>query len=82
MSMIESVALKISTTINLVFTVINLAVIVCIFGVGLFYADVNNWTHSPGGFFPFQFRGVSKMFTIYFLCKLCTIDKSFADGYT
>jgi len=42
-----------------VFTVINLAVIVCIIGIGIFYADITNWTQSPGGFFPFGFTGVS-----------------------
>jgi len=45
--------------VNIVFTVINLAVIVCIVGIGVFYADVDNWTRSPGGFFPFGFTGVS-----------------------
>jgi len=52
---------QISSTVNLVFTAINLAVIVCIVGIGIFYADVNNWTQSPGGFFPFGFTGVSRI---------------------
>ena len=43
----------------MVFTAINLAVIVCIIGIGFFYSDVTNWTNSPGGFFPFGFTGVS-----------------------
>jgi len=51
--------LQISSTVNLFFTGINLLVIVCIVGIGSFYADLTNWTQSPGGFFPFGFAGVS-----------------------
>jgi len=59
--------LQISSTVNLVFTVINLAVIVCIVGIGSFYADLTNWTQSPGGFFPFGFTGVSSIPVYYFV---------------
>ena len=38
---------------------VNLAVIVCIIGVGFFYANIENWSQAHGGFFPFGFRGVS-----------------------
>jgi len=56
---------QISSTVNVVFTVINLAVIVCIIGIGIFYADVTNWTQSPGGFFPFGFTGVSSLIYLF-----------------
>jgi len=56
--------MQISSTVNMVLTVANLAVIVCIVAVGIFYAHITNWTESPGGFFPFGFPGVSR-FSVY-----------------
>lgn len=55
---LSCVGVKISSRINVVFTVVNLAVIVCIIGVGFFYANIENWSQAHGGFFPFGFRGV------------------------
>ena len=56
--------MQISSTVNMVLTIANLAVIVCIVAVGIFYAHITNWTESPGGFFPFGFPGVSR-FSVY-----------------
>ncbi|ESN96334.1 hypothetical protein HELRODRAFT_163387 [Helobdella robusta] len=56
-TILSCIGVKISLRINMIFTVINLVVICCIVSVGLVYARFENWTNSPGGFFPFGFRG-------------------------
>ena len=56
----------------MVFTIINLCVIIFIIGDGIYYDDITNWTESPGGFFPYGFTGVSRI-PVHF-CDNATVD--------
>ncbi|CAG2104226.1 unnamed protein product [Medioppia subpectinata] len=49
---------KITSYLNNLFSMINITVIFVIIVVGLYYSDLNNWTHSPNGFMPYGWRGV------------------------
>ena len=50
---------KVSTTFNSILTIINLAVLVLIMGLGYYLADARNWTNpATGGFLPKGFGGV------------------------
>ena len=50
---------KVSTTVNSVLTIINLAILCLIIGLGFYLADSRNWTNQKiGGFLPYGFSGV------------------------
>ncbi|KAG5881968.1 hypothetical protein JTB14_006006 [Gonioctena quinquepunctata] len=53
-----AIGVKASTIVNSILTLINLAVMVLVVGVGFYYADESNWTLEKGGFLPYGFSGV------------------------
>ncbi|XP_074027464.1 cationic amino acid transporter 4 [Leptinotarsa decemlineata] len=52
------IGVKGSTAVNSFLTLINLAVMILVVGVGFYYADESNWTSGKGGFLPYGFGGV------------------------
>ncbi len=53
-----TIGVKGSAYINSIFTLVNLCVIVFVIFVGFYWADLDNWQSTPGGFLPFGFSGV------------------------
>ena len=69
---------RISTNVNSVFTIINLAVILMIIFIGIYVGDSANWDNH-GGFLPYGFSGVlagsATCFYAYIGSKGLLIDK-------
>lgn len=58
-SVFVALGAKVSTTLNNIFTVINVSVLIAVVGCGIYFADTSNWTnHDRGGFLPYGFSGV------------------------
>lgn len=57
---IGSVGVNFSSVINSILTAIAAGLLIFITIVGLFYANIENWTKVPGGFFPHGLKGVLK----------------------
>lgn len=57
-SLILAVGVKTSAYINNGLTILNLLVITLVIFLGFYYADINNWAPSHGGFMPYGFSGV------------------------
>ena len=49
---------KSSATVNSFLTLINLGVMGLVTGLGIYYADLSNWSSDNDGFLPYGFRGV------------------------
>jgi len=49
---------KASTTVNSLLTIVNLAVMGLVIVLGIYYADITNWSSENGGFLPYGFGGV------------------------
>ncbi|XP_054159115.1 cationic amino acid transporter 4-like [Oppia nitens] len=49
---------KITSYLNNVFSIINIAVILTIIVVGLYFADIDNWLNAPNGFMAYGWSGV------------------------
>lgn len=44
---------RVTSYINNLFSMVNIAVIVVIVAVGAYFADTDNWTQVKGGFMPY-----------------------------
>ena len=55
---IIAIGVQKSSSTNIIFTTINLSVIIFIIVFGLFYVNVDNWLEQNGGFFPYGGGGV------------------------
>ncbi|RDD40516.1 Cationic amino acid transporter 2 [Trichoplax sp. H2] len=55
---IIAIGVQKSSSTNIIFTTINLSVIIFIIVFGLFYVNVDNWLDQNGGFFPYGGGGV------------------------
>lgn len=55
---IIAIGVQKSSSTNIIFTTINLSVIIFIVVFGLFYVNVDNWLQPNGGFFPYGGGGV------------------------
>ncbi|XP_011267416.1 cationic amino acid transporter 4 isoform X1 [Camponotus floridanus] len=49
---------KASTTVNSLLTIVNLAVMGLVIVLGIYYADITNWSSENGGLLPYGFGGV------------------------
>lgn len=50
--------MRVTTVVNNVFSLVNIAAILIIITVGGYFANLANWTAVPGGFMPFGWKGV------------------------
>ncbi|XP_043260021.1 cationic amino acid transporter 4 [Colletes gigas] len=57
-AMLLALGVKCSATVNSLLTIVNLAVMGLVIGLGISYAKVSNWSNENGGFLPFGFGGV------------------------
>ncbi|XP_053995437.1 cationic amino acid transporter 4 [Hylaeus anthracinus] len=57
-AMLLALGVKCSATVNSLLTIINLAVMALVIGLGISYAKLSNWSSENGGFLPFGFTGV------------------------
>lgn len=49
---------KASTTVNSLLTIVNLVVMGLVIVLGIYYADITNWSSENGGLLPYGFSGV------------------------
>nr|XP_012223774.1 PREDICTED: cationic amino acid transporter 4-like [Linepithema humile] len=59
-TLLLGVGVKTSVTINSLLTIINLIVMGLIVVLGIYYADISNWSSQDRGFMPFKFSDVIK----------------------
>lgn len=57
-AMLLGLGVKASTTVNSLLTIINLAVMGLVIVLGIYYADITNWSSENGGLLPYGFGGV------------------------
>ncbi|XP_024878766.1 cationic amino acid transporter 4-like [Temnothorax curvispinosus] len=57
-AMLLGVGVKTSATVNSLLTIINLAVMGLFVVLGIYYADITNWSSEDGGYLPYGFGGV------------------------
>ncbi|XP_071555446.1 cationic amino acid transporter 4-like isoform X2 [Temnothorax nylanderi] len=57
-AMLLGVGVKTSATVDSLLTVINLAVMGLFVVLGIYYADITNWSSQDGGYLPYGFGGV------------------------
>ncbi|XP_015432378.1 PREDICTED: cationic amino acid transporter 4 [Dufourea novaeangliae] len=57
-AMLLAIGVKCSATVNSLLTIVNLAVMILVIGLGIWYADISNWSSQNGGFLPYGFSGV------------------------
>jgi len=57
-AMLLGVGVKTSATVNSLLTIINLAVMGLVVVLGIYYADLANWSSQNGGLLPYGFGGV------------------------
>ncbi|XP_076180588.1 cationic amino acid transporter 4 [Ptiloglossa arizonensis] len=57
-AMLLALGVKCSATVNSLLTIVNLAVMALVIGLGITYADISNWSSEKGSFLPFGFGGV------------------------
>jgi len=55
-----SIGVNISTTVNLILTIVSGCLLIFISIIGFMYADLGNWTKQDGGFFAHGLNGVLK----------------------
>ncbi|WAR14288.1 CTR4-like protein [Mya arenaria] len=63
---LASVGVNMSTTINLLLTIVSGSMLIFISIIGFVYADLDNWTKHEGGFFANGLNGVLKASTACF----------------
>ncbi|RLU17401.1 hypothetical protein DMN91_009636 [Ooceraea biroi] len=57
-TMLMGLGVKSSTAVNSLLTMINLAVMGLVISLGIYYADIANWSSQNGGLLPYGFSGV------------------------
>lgn len=57
-SLLLGLGVKCSATVNSFLTLINLAVMGLVIGLGIYHADLSNWSSENHGFLPYGFHGV------------------------
>ncbi|XP_070163839.1 cationic amino acid transporter 4 isoform X2 [Polyergus mexicanus] len=57
-AMLLGLGVKFSTTVNSLLTIINLMVMGLVVILGIYYADITNWSSQNGGLLPYGFGGV------------------------
>lgn len=57
-ALLLGVGVKTSATVNSLLTIINLAVMGLVVILGIYYADITNWSSQNGGLLPYGFAGV------------------------
>lgn len=57
-AMLLGLGVKTSATVNSLLTIVNLAVMVLVVVLGIYYADITNWASQNGGLLPYGFGGV------------------------
>ncbi|CAL1680348.1 unnamed protein product [Lasius platythorax] len=57
-AMLLGLGVKASATVNSVLTIINLAVMGLVVVLGIYYADLANWSSQNGGLLPYGFGGI------------------------
>lgn len=57
-AMLLGLGVKFSTTVNSFLTIINLMVMGLVVVLGIYYADITNWSSQNGGLLPYGFGGV------------------------
>lgn len=57
-AMILGLGVKTSAAANSLLTIINLAVMALVVVLGIYYADIANWSSQNGGLLPYGFGGV------------------------
>ncbi|XP_077257317.1 cationic amino acid transporter 4 [Temnothorax americanus] len=57
-AMLLGVGVKTSATVNSLLTIVNLAVMGLFVVLGIYYADITNWSSQNGGFLPYGFGGI------------------------
>jgi len=57
-AMLLGLGVKTSATVNSLLTIINLAVMALVVVLGIYYADITNWSSQNGGLLPYGFGGI------------------------
>lgn len=57
-AMLLGLGVKTSAKVNSFLTLVNLCVMGLVIGLGIYYADLSNWSSENDGFLPFGFPGV------------------------
>ncbi|XP_043493092.1 cationic amino acid transporter 4 isoform X1 [Polistes fuscatus] len=57
-AMLLTLGVKCSAAVNSLLTLVNLAVMLLTIVLGIYYADITNWSSENGGIFPYGFSGV------------------------
>ena len=57
-ALLLALGVKGSAVINSLLTIVNLAVMALVVALGIYYADLTNWSNQNGGFLPFGIGGV------------------------
>ncbi|KAI4496368.1 hypothetical protein M0804_000178 [Polistes exclamans] len=57
-AMLLTLGVKCSAAVNSLLTLVNLAVMILTIVLGIYYADITNWSSENGGIFPYGFSGV------------------------
>ncbi|KAI4500245.1 hypothetical protein M0802_004662 [Mischocyttarus mexicanus] len=57
-AMLLTLGVKCSAAVNSLLTLVNLAVMMLTIVLGIYYADITNWSSDNGGIFPYGFSGV------------------------
>ncbi|KAF7418564.1 hypothetical protein HZH68_001217 [Vespula germanica] len=57
-AMLLTLGVKCSAAVNSLLTLVNLAVMILTIVLGIYYADISNWSNENGGIFPYGFSGV------------------------
>lgn len=53
-----AIGVKSSATVNSLLTLVNLGVMGLVIVLGIYYADISNWSNQNGGLLPYGFGGV------------------------
>lgn len=57
-SLLLGLGVKCSATVNSFLTLINLIVMALVIGLGIYHADLKNWSSENYSFMPYGFHGV------------------------
>ncbi|XP_023318840.1 cationic amino acid transporter 4 isoform X1 [Trichogramma pretiosum] len=57
-ALLLAIGVKCSAAVNSILTLVNLAVMALVIGLGFYYADLSNWNYRGQGFLPYGLGGV------------------------